>query len=540
MHPEGSAVKKIKLSSEPLTFERIEYSKSIEYLELPLKVVSYAGLAGPSRDQTSTDKRLLFCRDALHQQMAFLKNLVLEEGHTGFVYGPPGTGKSNTTLAFCLSNETREYVVTWIHLDRQGNEFDCFQTQKNTLVQVENISDGTLGQSFLSSVPGKHLVILDGYADSQMMHVSFKNMCVDWFKKSKESRRLVIISSMSSLVKVSADEEAKLRWKNHVVCSWEFAEYEKAVANNSFFDSVKQYLDADDVSLLQADAAQLTEEQKLSLLPAKYYYAGGSCRFMFSNSTKDVMEKLSIGLSMVGDITPYLNGDVGDRSNQAINRLLGRLPEPGVEFTFRIFIISRYASLLFTQKMGPDKVLAYAESLASLRNPSLMGWIFEMLFFSVLRHRQDGVKLVTAEKVVSLWPNATPKRFDPLSFDFTEEATRNSVWYQPEKWNQGAYDAVFITKVAGGCLVRFVQVASGDTHELKLDIIHAFMHHCKQYFETKTLEIIFLIPKTKLKVFKIGKVTGSGLLSLFSGWTKGKESEQCQILALDEKWEYAF
>jgi len=464
--------------------------------------------------------------------MTFLKKSVLDECHTGFVYGPPGTGKSNTALAFCLSNETEDYVVTWIHLNRQRKEFDCFQIQDNSLVQIEDISDETLAQSFLSSVIGKHLVILDGYADSEMMHISFKNMCVDWFKKSKERRRLVIVSSMSSLVKVNADDEAKLRWKEHVVCSWEFAEYEKAVANSSFFDSVKHYLDADDVSLLEA--AELTSEQKLSLLAAKYYFAGGSSRFMFSNSTDEVVEKLNKGLTSVADISTYLYGDVGDRSIQAINRLLGRLPQPGRKFQFRIFIISRYASLLFTQKMGPEKVLTYAEHLSSLENPSLMGWIFEMLFFSVLRHCEDGVKLVNAESKVFVWPKAKLEQFDPLSFDFTMEATKNNVWYQPERWNQGAYDAVFVAptqKDPKVYLVRFVQAASGKTHGLRLDIILKFLKHCKKYFGSIVVEIVFLIPKTRLDEFKIGEVTGKSLLKPF-GW----EIDQCQILGLDENW----
>ena len=84
-----------------------------------------------------------------------------------------------------------------------------------------------------------------------------------------------------------------------------------------------------------------------------------------------------------------------------------------------------------------------------------------------------------------------------------------------------------------------MQVVSGDIHDLRLDIIHAFMNHCNQYFETKALEIVFVIPTMKSKVFKTGKVTGSGLLSPFPGWTTGNESNQCKILALDEKWEYA-
>ena len=99
---------------------------------------------------------------------------------------------------------------------------------------------------------------------------------------------------------------------------------------------------------------------------------------------------------------------------------------------------------------------------------------------------------------------------------------------------------LFIGPAAGGYLVRFVQVASGDIHDLRLDIIHAFMNHCSQYFETRALEIVFVTPKNKSKVFRIGKVTGSGLLTPFPGWMMGNESNQCKILALEEKWEYPF
>ena len=85
-----------------------------------------------------------------------------------------------------------------------------------------------------------------------------------------------------------------------------------------------------------------------------------------------------------------------------------------------------------------------------------------------------------------------------------------------------------------------MQVVSGDIHDLRLDNIHAFMNHCNPYFETRALEIVFVVPKTKSRVFQIGEVTGCGLLSPFPGWMMGNESNQCKILALEEKWEYPF
>ena len=78
-----------------------------------------------------------------------------------------------------------------------GRRISLFPTQK------EYYPCETLAE-LLSSVAEKHLVILDGYVDTVMMHVDLRNKCVNWLKKSMESRRLVIVSSMSSLVKATS------------------------------------------------------------------------------------------------------------------------------------------------------------------------------------------------------------------------------------------------------------------------------------------------------------------------------------------------
>jgi hypothetical protein len=91
-------------------------------------------------------------------------------------------------------------------------------------------------------------------------------------------------------------------------------------------------------------------------------------------------------------------------------------------------------------KSGPDLIRILAEATNFDRNPSMDGWIFEMWFFSRLRHR--GVDLFDKNnRLFSTWDKWDVEMLDMNSFpDLPQE---NGVWYKPNKWNQGGFDAVF-------------------------------------------------------------------------------------------------
>jgi hypothetical protein len=119
--------------------------------------------------------------------------------------------------------------------------------------------------------------------------------------------------------------------------------------------------------------------------------------------------------------------------------------------------------------------------------------------------------------------------------NFTVALSENKgVWLKPQKWNQGGYDAVYISKCSS--LIRFVQVARGNTHSFKIEYFSSLLwvlSNSDLSFVIKSLEIFFVVEKEKLSSFELSTVTGMGLLSAFPGWEKGKEKNLVQVACVD-------
>jgi hypothetical protein len=62
------------------------------------------------------------------------------------------------------------------------------------------------------------------------------------------------------------------------------------------------------------------------LVDSKYYFAGGSSRFMFHIKTEKVIETLVKALSCVSSLRDLIDFNVGDRSNNVFNRFFGLYP----------------------------------------------------------------------------------------------------------------------------------------------------------------------------------------------------------------------
>jgi hypothetical protein len=76
--------------------------------------------------------------------------------------------------------------------------------------------------------------------------------------------------------------------------SWNLDEYKSAIKNDDFFDSIKDYLDAN-----------INTKEKPSnedLIESKFYYAGGSSRYMFTFSTSVVIDRLKSAIISCHDL----------------------------------------------------------------------------------------------------------------------------------------------------------------------------------------------------------------------------------------------
>ena len=485
---------------------KLNYDPEAFLFKLPCEYLADSGLSKKSCT--------LYCRSTFAKQFTFLQERVVKEGVIGWILGPPGTGKSTTALAFASTLDRNDIDVTWIHLSRAFTPM-CVRLQGSLKKsrEIENIEDLKL---ILNDVDASktHLVFLDGYTTKGPRHIEFLMACNSWLIFNSKVRRLVVVCSMPCRGKINEEEDDMHRVEEFFVYSWKLTEFKEAVKHQELFSSIKDNMDPGVVEKGRDAGTEVITD----LVESKFYFAGGCSRYMFRFPTMKVVEFLDRSISSVGDVMPYIKGTIGDRSDSVINRLFGlSLDDNSKNETS---IVSRYAAVGLALKLGADLVRNFAKAIDNDRNPSMNGWIFEMLFFANL---QDvGVTLYDGDSEKHCWGKSKVNELNVKSGVFPLFPPNTGVWLKPQNWNQGGYDAIYIDKSQS--LVRFVQVTSGDAHSFKIGFFATFLETLKnseQSFEIKTLEIVFVVEHSKFATFHLSTITGQGLLAAF-GWAKTK------------------
>ncbi|OAJ37409.1 hypothetical protein BDEG_21430 [Batrachochytrium dendrobatidis JEL423] len=313
------------------------------------------------------------------------------------------------------------------------------------------------------------------------------------------------------------EEDMLLNIKQFNVYSWKEEEYIHAVQNDEFFNHVKAVLDSD----LQIDSS------REDLVRSKLYFAGASARCMFLFATKDVIQQTYGSITFVNDIFPYVKGTIGDQSNNVVDRLFSSSLVENDVFPRKTSIVSRFSGVMLAIKAGPDLIRKLVKATRHDGNPSMNGWMLEMWFFASLYY--DGVKLFDEnDNEFQTWPASNVKTLDINAFPALPE--NNGVWFKPNKWNQGGFDAIFLEKGKG--LVRFVQVTDGNTHSFKIEYFHSFLLmlcQSPQSFEITCLEIIFVADQKKRSTFKVAEPSAPGMLTDF-GWRLGEELDKVKVV----------
>ncbi|POM80720.1 Crinkler (CRN) family protein [Phytophthora palmivora] len=462
---------------------------------------------------------MLYCRPTFHRQFEFLRDKVLNEGHLGWILGPPGTGKSITAMAFASTLDRSEWIVTWIHVGK-FMDWQCVRLigneRKTRFLEISDVDEVLMVDD-----KRHHVVLVDGWtAANEFMELTRK--CVRWFLHSNgvKQRRLAFVCSVATRGKFQEDMEILTRAREFRVCSWTLHEYLNAIKDDEVFQSVSQCLDA---------PAVLPDEEmsRAAMVESKYYYAGGSCRYMFHFRTATVATKLSDAVDSLNDAATVATS--GQRSSSSINRLFGMFQRPRVVGTVSP-VISQYVATLIAVRCGPEAMETHLLSCCSSierSNPALNGWMLEMVFFASLRN--GGLALVDAAgNTVDTWGQSVIVVTDGIP----ALSSAQPVWIKPEKWNQGGYDAIMVCKRTQH--VRFVQVTSAHKHSFRINHFYGWLKmlsESPESFEVKTMEIIFVVEQEKLSTFDFSTVTGNGLLVPF-GWPKGKETDLVRLVGI--------
>ena len=351
--------------------------KTCTYLELPMTYLSKSGLPD---DQNL----MLYCRPRFIEQFKFLQQRVIDNGIYGWILGPPGTGKSSTALAFASILNKDEWNVTWIHLSRMEYHL-CIRFQDD-LKQSRPFDYSELSQ-ILPSDDGKrkNILFIDGFNDFEHGFDDHKIQrdCFRWLQKNRKDRRLVLTSSMSCGFNSTSWGFDMNKVELFHVYSWTLNEYKEAIKDVDFFNSIKENLDSSDVENSQENS--IFSSSPAELVESKFYFAGGSCAFMFYYKTNKVIEHLEDSVKRVDDVISYIKGTIGDMSNNVTNRLYSLYPPR--EYSFfgkQTWIISCYAAISLSLKIGPDLVIALSKVLHYDYDPAMDLWMLEMWFYANL------------------------------------------------------------------------------------------------------------------------------------------------------------
>ncbi|KAJ3387072.1 hypothetical protein HDU80_000250 [Chytriomyces hyalinus] len=519
----SSKRRKYEPVTRPTPVKPNTYSDTEPLFELDSDYLAESGL--------KPTKLVLFCRKLFHDQFKFLRERVMRESRFGWILGPPGTGKSTTSLAFVsvMPIEFPEWTVTWIHLSRFALPVCVRFVKRQKWTYKINDMDMQQLTALLDEVEGNHMVFLDGFVVADNAHMAIQKCCNGWLLDGIEKRRLVVVCSMSSRGKTNIDDDAVNRVEEFFVYSWELKEYLDAAMHPAFMNSVQPNLDSS--ALLDADLSTVPLVPQ-DLIMSKYHFAGGSSRFMFAYNTDKVIEVLQKSVEAVQDVSVYLKGTIGDRSENVVNRLFScYLKNPrSREEQKKTVVVSKYAVTLLAIRDGPDMIRSLADATGHDGNAALDGWFFECWFFASLR--KGGLTVYDNLLNPEHWQASTgPETLDLANIAaIPEEGT----WWKPLKWNQGGYDAIFTERQAQR--FTFVQVTAGNTHSLKLQFFVMFLRELANSthgYIIRDLRIIFLVPRSKVESFAITRVTAEGCLHAFKGWNKGREREQVKIWGVD-------
>jgi hypothetical protein len=231
---------------------------------------------------------ILYKRPTFSLQLDFLDKSLITDNKRCWVVGPPGTGKSAAAFVFCRKKASQGWFVTWIKFVA-GEPYQCVRFCGETVCDSSLTEEVPCSEILLTMHDSvNHLLVLDGYRDSDSASRKYLKDCTKWWRADKPNqRRLVIVASMAGRIDLKDVEEGIIE-DEFKEDSWTLEEYEAACHIKKFASSVDGYLDA--TLILGATLADR--------IKAKFYFAGGCARYMFSYSTETTKMHIQNALSV--------------------------------------------------------------------------------------------------------------------------------------------------------------------------------------------------------------------------------------------------
>ena len=373
-----------------------------------------------------------------------------EKARGVWISGPPGVGKSTELFGWGMfmakrRDELRKNML-WVH--QEAANLSKVVKVVNGVIYTTSINGSGLDwtMKILQLCDDCNLILLDAVREEM------KSLIYRLYFNDKDSI-IVTCTSYQGGSGYRSEEYFRLHHfnLNYTVFSWTMQDYEAAWnANPDIFNNIS----ADE-------------------LIKRFYYGGGSLRYMLQTNDDDIMAFLNKKLSDVSDYSILLRGMGGVSAPTAVNSLMNVRPN-GV-----CGVISEYVAKKLAEKVDVS-FISHAKTIFH-NNPVCQGWIFELLFLQRIyfsyRNKQP-CQLINENGTLTEFPVYAVREYSEdinLSIIDIEVGTM----FIPTRWNQGCFDAVYYETYFEENLCRrkftFFNATLAAQHDYKFQFIATFL-----------------------------------------------------------------
>ena len=403
------------------------------------------------------------------------------------VEGPPGVGKSTTVWLWLMHSISDHASALWAHYRKLGStKFVVIRRTGDQLLFQHHESTATVTDKNFG------IVVADGIRTEILREVT-KDL--QGFRAGKQ----VYVTSQQ--VVIPEEHLMELDMVEFYDSSW----------TNSDVEDYASKMDTAQQNQLLVDYQGTTSQNSTfnESIESKYWYFGGSARYMFGMTMQRALNDLEKHASAVPNAELVLNALSGSRGVLAVNHIIACFPGAARKYT----LLSNHVIHLLSARLGFAAIKMFYRSPWVRGNPSVHGFVFEWDLFTqveetgnlALSSREDLIEPMASD-LETTWPVdeiVSWRHFLSNSFTATSR-----IMVRPEKWNQPEYDGLYIHQNQPGQRELVAWNASEAlNHKGSVTKLTAFLREIGTRQEDPInfdkVRFVFILPVGKLASFEL-------------------------------------